>query len=184
VLQGTAGILAPGGTLVLEFANKRNLKAMLRYVVGRQTWSPWDREPVEFVELNVDFHPAWVEERLQEAGLKVRERRAVSMFRLGLLKRLLPTPVLVALDRLAQPVGGLAPVSPSVFVRCEVAGNGKRAEEEKFFRCPACGSTALGEGENRIACESCGAAFAIRDGIYDFPEPAEAGDLGVGARNG
>jgi ubiquinone/menaquinone biosynthesis C-methylase UbiE len=78
VLRGAAEILAPGGTLALEFANKRDLKAMARYLVGRQAWSPWDREPVEFVELNFDFHPTWVEERLREARLTVRERRAVS----------------------------------------------------------------------------------------------------------
>jgi hypothetical protein len=57
-----------------------------------------------------DFHPAWVEERLWEAGLKVQDRRAVSTFRLGLLKRLVPTVVMVALDGLCQPVGKLAPV--------------------------------------------------------------------------
>jgi uncharacterized protein YbaR (Trm112 family) len=168
VLQGTAEILAPGGTLVLEFANKRNLKAVARYLAGRQTWSPWDREPVEFVELNFDFHPAWVAERLREAGLKVRERRAVSTFRVGLLKRLVPTPVLVALDRLVQPLGGLAPVSPSVFVRCEMVGDGTGAEADALFRCTACGSTALDEREDQLTCQNCGVTFPIRDGIYDF----------------
>jgi SAM-dependent methyltransferase len=168
VLRGTAGILTPGGTLVLEFANKRNLKAMLRYLLGRQAWSPWDREPVEFVELNFDFHPAWVEEWLREAGLTVRERRAVSTFRLGLLKRLVPTSILVALDWLLQPLGGLAPVSPSVFLRCEAEADTASAEQGTFFRCTACGSTALEEGEDTIACQSCGAAFPLRDGIYDF----------------
>jgi SAM-dependent methyltransferase len=170
VLRGTAEILAPGGTLVLEFANKRNLKAMLRYLVGRQAWSPWDREPVEFAALNFDFHPAWVEARLREARLAVRERRAVSTFRVGLLKRLVPTAVLVALDRLCQPLGGLAPVSPSVFVRCEAETDGTRAPETAFFRCTACGSTAMEESEIGLVCEKCGARFPVRDGIYDFRE--------------
>jgi SAM-dependent methyltransferase len=171
VLQGTAEILAPGGTLVLEFANKRNLKAVARYLAGRQTWSPWDREPAEFVELNVDFHPAWVAERLREAGLQVRERRAVSTFRVGLLKRLVPTPVLVTLDRLVQPLGGLAPVSPSVFVRCEMVGDGTGAEAGAFFRCTACGSTALEETKHELLCGKCGARFTVRERIYDFWEP-------------
>lgn len=84
-----------------------------------QAWSPQDREPVEFVDLNVDFHPAWAEERLREAGLRVGEQRAVSAFRVGLLKHLMPTAVPVTLDRVVQPGGGFLPVSPSVFVRCE-----------------------------------------------------------------
>jgi len=171
VLQGVARILAPGGTLVLEFANKRNLKAMARYVAGRQAWSPWDREPVEFVELNFDFHPAWVAEHLGEAGLTMRERLAVSTFRLGVLKRLVPTGVLVALDRLCQRPGGLAPVSPSVFVRCETEAHRPEAPEGALFRCTACSSTALEETEDWLVCESCGARFTVRDGIYDFREP-------------
>ncbi len=170
VLRGVARILAPGGTLVLEFANKRNLKAMARYVAGRQAWSPWDREPVEFVELNFDFHPAWVAERLEEAGLTARERLAVSTFRLGVLKRLVPTGMLVAVDRLCQRPGGLAPVSPSVFVRCEAEGNGPVALEEDMFRCTACGALGLEEREDELACESCGARFAVCDGVYDFRE--------------
>ena len=33
-------VLQPGGTFILEFANKRNLKAVLRYLLRRQSWSP------------------------------------------------------------------------------------------------------------------------------------------------
>ncbi|MFW6136383.1 MAG: hypothetical protein ACOC7N_06140, partial [Chloroflexota bacterium] len=168
-------ILAPHGTLVLEFANKRNLKAILRYLVGRQSWSPWEREPVEFVELNFDFHPAWVEEGLREAGLAVRERRGVSMFRVGFLKRVVPTDLLVALDRLLQRVVGAVPVSPSVFVRCEAEGDRTRAEEGTFFRCTACGSTAVEKREDGLFCESCGARFALRDGVYELRRPVGKG---------
>jgi len=40
VLKGVASILAPSGAFVLEFANKHNLKALARYLLGRQDWSP------------------------------------------------------------------------------------------------------------------------------------------------
>jgi hypothetical protein len=174
----------PWGDAGSGVRQQRNLKAMLRYLVGRQAWSPWDRDPVEFVELNFDFHPAWVEERLREARLAVRERRAVSTFRVGLLKRMVPTAVLVALDRLLQPPGGLAPVSPSVFVRCEAEADKMQAEEGAFFRCTACGSTALKEAEIGLACDNCGAGYPLRDGIYDFRKPEAAADGGNGEWNG
>ena len=61
--------IAPGGVYVLEHANKRNLKAMLRYALGRQDWSPYTRLPHEFVELNIDFHPDHVTDELRTAGL-------------------------------------------------------------------------------------------------------------------
>jgi len=176
VLRGVADILAPQGRFVLEFANKRNLKAVLRYLLGRQDWSPFEREPVEFAELNFDFHPAWMLERLSEAGLSLREVRAVSYLRVGLLKRAVPTKLLVALDRVLQPTGSLCQLSPSVFARCVVADGKPAAQEGLFFRCTACGSSELVEQAGAVGCADCGARFAVHDGIYDFRAPLEGGD--------
>ncbi len=64
--------LAAGGAFVLEFANKRNLKSIARWVLRRQTWSPFDRAPVEFAELNFDFHPQAVADWLRAAELPHR----------------------------------------------------------------------------------------------------------------
>ncbi len=50
--------LAPGAVFILEFANKQNLKAIVRYGLHRQKWNPFSPEPVEFAELNFDFHHA------------------------------------------------------------------------------------------------------------------------------
>ncbi len=173
VLKGVAQILAPGGALVLEFANKCNLKAILRYCLRRQDWSPFDRQPVEFVKLNFDFHPAWMRERLAEVGLAVREVRTVSHFRLGLLKRSVPTGLLVSLDRLCQPTGALWQLTPSVFVRCEAHADKPAVQMGAFFRCTVCDSALLTlvEGEDILSCAGCGARFAVRDGIYDFKAP-------------
>jgi SAM-dependent methyltransferase len=168
VLSGVSRLLGPGGSLVLEFANKRNLKAILRYLVGRQDWSPFEREPIEFVPLNFDFHPAWIDAGLSKEGLTIRERRAVSSFRLALLKRLLPTRLLVALDRLVQPTGEVLPLSPSVFVRAEADTARPHSPERIRFRCTACGSTTVQEEERGLFCSNCDTFFPIEDGIYNF----------------
>lgn len=175
VLRGVADILAPNGVFVLEFANKRNLKAILRYLVGRQSWSPFAPEPTEFVKLNFDFHPSWVWERLREVGLSVRGLRTVSHFRLGLLKRLLPTWLLAALDRGLQPTGALCQLSPSVFVRCVAPEDKPAVPRGAFFRCTVCGSTGLTEQDEVLNCIDCEAQFAVRDGIYDFRAPLDGG---------
>jgi SAM-dependent methyltransferase len=175
VLRGVAQALAPGGTFVLEFANKRNLKAILRYLVRRQDWSPFDREPVEFARLNFDFHPAWMRERLCEVGLQVRKLRTVSHFRLGLLKRVVPTGLLVALDRLLQPTGALWQLTPSVLVRCTAGIDGATAPPGAFFRCTVCGSTMLVDEGEKLSCTDCGARYAVREGIYDLKAPVEGG---------
>jgi hypothetical protein len=175
LLQGVAQILAPGGAFVLEFANKRNLKAILRYLVRRQDWSPFAREPVEFAELNFDFHPAWMRERLSGAGLWVRQQRTVSHFRLDFLKRVVPTGLLVELDRLLQPTGGMWQLTPSIFVRCEICTDKLVAQQSVFFRCISCGSSTLADEGDALSCVDCGARFAVRDGIYDFKASLEGG---------
>ena len=175
VLRGVGRILAPGGAFVLEFANKRHLKAILRYLAHRQDWSPFDREPVEFVKLNFDFHPAWMWEQLREAGLQVKERRTVSHFRIGFLKRTIPTGLLVALDRLFQPTGALWQLTPSVIVRCAARNDKPPAPQGAFFRCTVCGSTMLVDEGQELCCTDCGARFAVRNGIHDFKAPVERG---------
>jgi SAM-dependent methyltransferase len=181
VLRGVGKVLAPGGTFVLEFANKHHLKAILRYALGRQHWSPFDREPAEFIKLNFDFHPIWIREQLGRAGLQIQAVRTVSHLRVGLLKRLIPTGLLVAIDRLLQPTGSLFQLSPSVFVRCQAGADKPAAPPGAFFRCTVCGSTMLVDEDDALSCTDCGARFAIRDrhaasgGIYDFKAPIEDG---------
>ena len=171
VLQGVAQIAAPGGTFVLEFANKRNLKAMWRYALRRQDWSPFSPEPVEFVELNFDFHPRWICDQLKQAGFTVQRKRTVSHLRLEWLKRHIPTGVLLAVDRLLQPTGAVVQFSPSVFVRSHAGSQKAPAPADVLFRCTVCGSTQLVDESDALSCTDCGARFAVRDGIYDFKAP-------------
>lgn len=176
VLRNIAGVMAPGGALVLEFANKRNAKAILRWVFRRQAWNPFEREPVEFASLNFDFHPDAVREWLAQAGFSVEGRLAVSQFRQALLKRLLPLGLLVGLDALVQRPGGLWPVSPSVFVRARRSGSGG-ASGALAWRCPACGGLDLHPEDGRLTCESCGRAWRFEDGVYDFKTPVDGPPL-------
>jgi len=160
-------VMTPGGIFILEFANKRNLKSILRYLVGKQDWSPYSQEPVEFKELNFDFHPIAVRRYLRETGFRIMRQLAVSHFRMGFLKRHVPTRLLAGLDALLQWTGGLIQISPSVFTKCQADGNGQKAQPYAFFQCPACGTSLEGMGEN-LHCHNCGEIWEYRDGIYDF----------------
>lgn len=158
--------LAGQAVFVLEFANKRNLKAILRWLARRQTWSPFDRRSVEFTRLNYDFHPQAVKSWLEQAGFHVEQWRPVSFFRLPLIKRVVPLPLLLAAESLLQRLGRAALVTPSIFLRARTSS--EAAEAASFWRCPACGSLDLTEASDRVACGSCGRNWAKRDGIYDF----------------
>lgn len=173
-LAQVRNILQPGGVFILEFANKLNIKAILRYLLGRQAWSPFTLEPVEFVELNFDFHPKAIRQWLGSLGFSVKKTLTVSHFRLGLLKRLIPAKILAALDGLFQPTGALWQFTPSVFVKAKVDGDQSTGEIPvnvlQFFKCPDCGEKNLLEKESLLFCPNCQAKWQARDGIYDFRE--------------
>ena len=162
--------MQPRATFILEFANKHNLKAILRYWFKRQSWSPFESAPVEIIPLNYDFHPDAVKGWLAETGFRIQRMLTVSHFRIGFLKRLVPTKLLVWLDSIAALTGNWWQLSPSVFVQTETLGDSPQAETGSFFRCPAC-KEPLGEpAENVFSC-GCGLRWGIEDGIYNFKTP-------------
>jgi SAM-dependent methyltransferase len=171
-LQGIAGVLRSGGTYVLEYANKRNAKAIARYLLRRQTWSPFGAEPYEFAELNFDFHPAWMAGQLGRAGLQVDGALAVSHFRHPVFKRLASPETLAAADGALQRAGAIWKLAPSVFLRSRLAG-ASNEEPEAVFRCPACGSQALEQATIALRCSACGSEWPLVDGIFDFRWPRQ-----------
>ncbi|MBN2148239.1 MAG: class I SAM-dependent methyltransferase [Anaerolineales bacterium] len=167
-LRQVRGSLRPGAVFILEYANKHNLKAILRYLLRMQDWSPFTLDPVEFVELNYDFHPKGVRRWLEEAGFALERQLTVSHFRLRLLKRLLPLRLLVALDAMIQPTGDWWQLTPSIFTRSHAVGDTPVASPGSFFSCPACGSMDLQEQPELLSCTACGKGWRIVEGIYDF----------------
>ena len=169
-------VLGAGGVFILEYANKLNLKAILRYLLGRQTWSPFTLEPVEFVKLNFDFHPKAVRGWLENLDLRIERTLTLSHFRVGLLKRIVPTGILVFLDSLFQWTGAWWQLSPSVFVRA-VRRDGIPLHGQdnilSYFKCPACESSPLVDKTDFLECSNCGKKWGVRDGIYDFREPIQ-----------
>lgn len=165
-----ARIAAPQGRYILEFANKQNLKAILRYALRRQEWSPFDPLPVEFVALNYDFHPRWMRQQLRLAGFTPLRRLAVSHFRLALLKRLVPTSILARLDGLLQPSGRWLQWTPSIFVASRHPSSNERAAADELFACPACGATLPQPVDDALHCPQCRRIWRVENGLYDFKE--------------
>ncbi len=174
-LRQIQNVLRPGAFFILEFANKLNLKSILRYWLGRQTWSPFMLEPVEFVKLNFDFHPQAIRNWLGELGFTIEKTLAVSHFRIEFLKRLIPARLLAALDGFFQPTGALWQFTPSIFVKARLPENGMRPNPTPtrvvdLLKCPDCGNETLEEKKDHLHCPNCQAKWAVRDGIYDFRE--------------
>ncbi len=169
-LTGIHATLRPCGTLVMEFANKRNAKAIMRYWLGLQSWNPFSPETVEFTRLNFNFHPRIIRSWLHEVGFAIGQQRSLSHFRLPALKRIVPAEWLSSVDAALQPSGDHWQLTPSVMLCASARPTGPVAPAQAFFRCPRCTSTALTERESELHCPNCGRICIVRDGIYDFRE--------------
>jgi len=163
-------VMRGGGTFILEFANKLNLKSILRYSFAKQDWSPFTLEPVEFAPLNFDFHPKAVRAWLINADFELQRQLTVSHFRISFLKKLVPIKLLVWMDSLAQLTGNWWQLTPSVFTksRAAVRGSNPSLKDIGFFRCPVCEYNLVDQTDTSLVCTECGANWPIIDGIYDF----------------
>jgi SAM-dependent methyltransferase len=172
-LQSVQQILRPGATLVMEYANRRNLKAILRYFLRRQTESPFDITPWEFQPLHFNYHPAYVARHLQAAGLRLEKQLAVSQFRVPLLKRLVPPNLLARVDGWLQGPAAAIALSPSIFTRSRKTMDATMASASTLFRCPRCKSAQLVPESDLLVCIQCGCRWSTIGGIYDFRQPLD-----------
>jgi SAM-dependent methyltransferase len=170
-LEAIHGMLRPGTTFILEYANKRHLKAILRYLLRRQQENPFDYEPWEFVKLNFNFHPAYVEDRLEAVGFRIEHQLGVSHLRIGALKRLVPARVLATLDGWLQQPTAKWKCTPSMFLRACSAGKAGGPVATQIFRCPGCGGGEFSQGSTAMTCRRCSRRWSTSGGIYDFREP-------------
>jgi SAM-dependent methyltransferase len=160
----------PGALFILEYANKRNLKAILRYLLKKQDWSPYTTQPIEFVELNFNFHPKMIQNTLADVGYKLRKSLTVSHFRVGFLKRILPTKFLVWLDSIFQYTAPFIKISPSIFTLSYADGDTPVAVKDSFFSCPECKADIEDTKEKGILICSCGKKWEYKNGIYNFKQ--------------
>ena len=160
-----------GGVFILEYANKRNMKAIYRYATGKQDWNPNDLKPVEFVELNFDFHPGLHQVGTCRRRIFDETQHSGILFPRRHLKNALPTEVLAGLDGLLQLTG--LHYTPSIFTRNIAMGDSPdNLNTDSLFVCPDCGGE-LTQAGDVLTCQCCHKSWAIREGIYDFKAPLE-----------
>ncbi len=167
-LKQVSQVLGQRGVFILEFANKRNLKSIIRYLLGKQKWNPYRLEQVEFVKLNFNFHPKQIRHWLHECGFSIDRQLSVSHFRVDFLKRRLPLGFLTGLDSALQWTGALWQLTPSVFVRSTLTQNTQPLQQDFAFQCPQCGNQPLKAIQADIKCTKCGKIYPYQGGIYDF----------------
>ncbi len=111
-------VLKPQGHAVVEFANKRNAKEIIRFLFGKSGTSPFSLEPYQRGEgVFYNFHPDYVRNLLWQQGLKIEKQLSVSNFRMHFLKKRIALEKLLAWeDRMQEPLAALY-FGPSLFLK-------------------------------------------------------------------
>jgi len=166
-LQSVRRVMAEGGQFLLEFANKRNIKSILRWRLHRQDWNPFSPEQVEFVKLNYNFHPKTIAKTLQETNFETIKQLGVSFFRADWFKNHIPHERLVRWDSRLQNTSPLKDYTPSIFTLNRALGTSPTPQPGLFFSCPVCGQ-ALPETKATQTCPNCAHEWQYNEGIYEF----------------
>src|SRR3989344_1175689 len=113
--------LANNGVFILELANNAHIRNRVRYALkGKSIPSePVDiRSPENMREEEIPFvnhHPKTVIKQLEKAGFEVEKILSVSNLRSTTLKKIIPKPVLLSLEKIMQPTLAKTYFGPSVF---------------------------------------------------------------------
>ena len=110
-------ILKPGGYFLLEFANKRNLKNILKFMFGRLKQSPFDSRPLQIGATILDYHPKFIKSLLRKTGFKILKQVSASNYRLGFLKKHINLKVLLFFERIYQNIFSFIDTGPSIFLK-------------------------------------------------------------------
>ncbi len=112
-------MLNPGGTFILEFANKLHVKSALRNV-AKFNFKYFKTDPISRASKDVtflNFHPDFVDQTLRDHNFKVVERLSVSNFRNDAIKHSISKDSLLILENLLQKPFGFINFGPSIFIK-------------------------------------------------------------------
>jgi SAM-dependent methyltransferase/DNA-directed RNA polymerase subunit RPC12/RpoP len=191
-------VIKKDGIFILEFANKRNFKNILKFAVGRLKESPFDSKPLQIGDTILDQHPGHIKSLLKKLDFKIIRQISASNFRLGFLKRKVNLKFLLFVENIYQNLFSFINTGPSIFLKTRLCrkndGEKVMGDKEKsdsafdtknrilagkeisnklpvIFLCPKCKNDSLVFSDiqsGAIRCTNCDSRFLFKDGIYDF----------------
>lgn len=176
------------GLYLLEFANKRNLKNILRYFAGKMDTSPFNLVPSQVGETILNYHPKYIKSFLYKRGFSIKKSVSVSNFRLEFFKRHLRLTTILFFENIYQNFFSFTFFGPSIFLKCVLEEdkdyegkfkinesqalkssiNDSKISIDNILICPMCRKDKLFFREKEIICNVCGKEYKIKDGIYIF----------------
>jgi len=117
--QEIARIIRPSGYLVLEYPNKMHIKNIIKNALLLR-FSFFNLKPENIATKNkvpfYNFHPRHIHTLLKHNKFHIITHLSVSNFRSPVLKRLIPTKLLLVLEAILQPFFSPFYTGPSIFI--------------------------------------------------------------------
>ncbi len=110
-------VLKSGSLYLLEFANKRNLKNILRFFTGKMDTSPFNLVPSQVGETIKNYHPKDIYKKLTARDIRIKKIISVSNFRLGILKKIFGSRLLIFFETIYQKIFSFITWGPSIFIK-------------------------------------------------------------------
>ena len=162
-------ILCAQGRLLFTYSNKRNIERMVKWMLGRSPFNPFDHSVGSIWEMFVMHHPAYIHQALSELGFSDLSEQGSGIMdkiagRVGRLWKWIPLGVHIA------PLVGRWAWAPWIFVECEKTIGEPLSDDQlqnNYLACPNC----RGDLELKIdayQCLSCERVYQIKEGIIDF----------------
>ena len=176
-ISETGRILKNKGLFILEFANKRNLKNILKFLSGKLKQSPFSSEPYMVGETIQDNHPSVIINSFLKNNLKINKIISVSNLRVGFLKRKLKPGSLLRLEKILQGLFSFCRLGPSIFIKAFKDNNkgkdymGKIPQKfTDMLLCPECKNSEgiLEINGDFLSCNFCGSKYSISDSVFDL----------------
>ncbi len=172
-------ILSKGGIYIQEFANKFHIKATLRALLkGKLNY--FNHEPYQQPAGNfegtkgeattfLNYSPKYIKKALELNHMGIASQQGVSFFRVPILKRIIPTKLLLTLEKILQTISKGIYFTPSVFFKA-VSGKVEMDKYDTLYEilaCPKCKSSL--RFKNEIAkCDKCNNTYRKENNIWDF----------------
>lgn len=111
-------ILTPGGTLVIEIANKKTLPKIFRHWLRKSEINPFDLNPSMQQDTKmINYHPKYAERLFDKIGFKTEEILSVSNYRSTTLKKLFGAKFLTKLEKATQKPLAKVRFAPSIYYK-------------------------------------------------------------------
>ena len=106
--------LTADGILILDIPNKTHIKNRLKQLLkGRAIMN---NAPIKLANNFFNYHPKAVIHHLTKSGFTVLSRYQVGLFRIALLKKIIPTKILIFVENYMDKLFGIFNYAPSVYI--------------------------------------------------------------------